>query len=135
MTKPIQNLARNTLESRFCSGDAGKPTRIRTGDNIACEELVREHGAHMLAVACLFLRNAEDSADAIQDAFLSAFRSLESFERNSTVRTWLHGIVVNVCFMKLRARSRSREVRIDDLFPAFDETGRHRPVAAGVQQR
>jgi DNA-directed RNA polymerase specialized sigma24 family protein len=50
------------------------------------------------------------------------------------VRTWLHRIVVNVWFMKLRTRSRSREVRIDDPLPAFDETGRHCPVAAGIQQ-
>jgi RNA polymerase sigma-70 factor (ECF subfamily) len=82
-------------------------------------------------VARRFLRTEEDSADAVQDAFLSAFRSLEGFERNSALGTWLHRIVVNVCLMRLRARSRSREVRIDDLLPTFDETGRHsHPVRA-----
>jgi RNA polymerase sigma-70 factor (ECF subfamily) len=71
------------------------------------------------------LRTEEDSADAVQDAFLSAFRSLEGFEGNSALGTWLHRILVNVCLMRLRARSRSREFRIDDLFPTFDETGHH----------
>src|SRR5262249_28736609 len=61
----------------------------------------------------------------------SAFRSLEGFEGNSALGTWLHRIVVNVCLMRLRAQSRSREVRIDDLLPTFDETGHHRrPVRA-----
>jgi RNA polymerase sigma-70 factor (ECF subfamily) len=83
----------------------------------------------MLAVARRLLRSEEDSADALQDAFLSAFRSLDNFEGNSTLGTWLHRIVVNVCLMRMRARSRSREVRIDETLPTFDETGHHsRPV-------
>src|SRR5919202_1274084 len=81
------------------------------------------------AGACRFLRTEEDSADAVQDAFLSAFRSLDGFEGNSGLGTWMHRIVVNVCLMRLRARSRSREVRIDDLLPTFDNSGHHsRPV-------
>jgi RNA polymerase sigma-70 factor (ECF subfamily) len=83
----------------------------------------------MLAVARRFLRTEEDSADAVQDAFLSAFHSLDGFEGNAALGTWLHRIVVNVCLMRLRARSRHREVRIDDLLPTFDETSHHsRPV-------
>jgi RNA polymerase sigma-70 factor (ECF subfamily) len=89
----------------------------------------------MLAVARRLLRTEEDSADAVQDAFLCAFRSLDGFEGNSALGTWLHRIVVNVCLMRLRARSRSREVRIDDLLPTFDETGHHgRPVRAWEDQ-
>jgi RNA polymerase sigma-70 factor (ECF subfamily) len=105
--------------------------RIRTGDERACEALVRQHSGRMLAVARRFLRTEEDSADAVQDAFLAAFRSLEGFQGNATLGTWLHRIVVNVCLTRLRARSRSREVRIDDWCPTFDETGHHRhPVRA-----
>jgi RNA polymerase sigma-70 factor (ECF subfamily) len=103
--------------------------RVRAGDEGAYEALVRRHGGRMLAVARRFLRTEEDSADAVQDAFLSAFRSLDGFEGNSALGTWLHRIVVNVCLMRLRARSRRREVRIDELLPTFDETGHHsRPI-------
>ena len=111
--------------NRCAPDDVALLERIRAGDERACEALVRHHGRRMLAVARRFLRTEEDSADAVQDAFLSAFRSLESFEGNSALGTWLHRIVVNVCLMRLRARSRSREVRIDDLLPTFDETGHH----------
>jgi RNA polymerase sigma-70 factor (ECF subfamily) len=103
--------------------------RIWAGDEGACEELVRRHAGRMLAVARRFLRSEEDSADAVQDAFLAAFRSLDGFAGHSALGTWLHRIVVNVCLMRLRARSRSREVQIEDLLPTFDETGHHtRPV-------
>src|SRR6516225_8505504 len=111
--------------NRCAPDDVALLERIRAGDERACEALVRQHGGRMLAVARRFLRTEEDSADAVQDAFLSAFRSLEGFQGNSALGTWLHRILVNVCIMRLRARSRSREARIDDLLPIFDETGHH----------
>ena len=102
---------------------------LRSGDEEAGAALVRKYGGRMLAVARRFLRCEEDSADAVQDAFLAAFRSLDKFEGNSSLGTWLHRIVVNACLTKLRAQSRSRAVPIDDLLPTFDETGHHtRPV-------
>jgi RNA polymerase sigma-70 factor (ECF subfamily) len=117
--------------NRCAPEDVELLARIRAGDESACEALVRQHSGRMLVVARRLLRTEEDSADAVQDAFLSAFRSLEGFEGNSALGTWLHRIVVNVCFMRLRARSRSREVRIDDLLPTFDQEGHHsHPVRA-----
>jgi RNA polymerase sigma-70 factor (ECF subfamily) len=117
--------ARNPDGLAGASDDGRLLERVRAGDERACEALVRRHGGRMLAVARRFLRTEEDSADAVQDAFLSAFRSLDGFEGNSALGTWLHRIVVNVCLMRLRALSRSREVRIDDLLPTFDESGHH----------
>jgi RNA polymerase sigma-70 factor (ECF subfamily) len=89
--------------------------RIRVGDANACAALVRQHTRSMLAVARRLLSTEEDSADAVQDAFLSAFRSLKGFEGQSTLGTWLQRIVVNVCLMKRRAQSRSRQIRMDPL--------------------
>ena len=99
--------------------------RLRAGDEQAFAELVREHGGRMLAVAQRFLRSSEDIADAVQEAFLAAFRSLGSFQGSSALSTWLHRIVVNACLMKLRSRSRRRECSVEDLLPRFDEAGRH----------
>ena len=107
------------------SDEAPLIARLRAGDESACETLVRRNAGRMLAVAGRFLRSEEDRADAVQDAFLSAFRSLDSFAGNSSLATWLHRIVVNACLMKLRRQSRKREVSIDALLPTFDETGHH----------
>src|SRR5262249_35415979 len=103
---------------------------LRRGDEQAYAVLVRQYGGRMLAVARRFLRREEDSADAVQDALVSAFRSLDSFAGNSQLWTWLHRVVVNACLMKLRSRSRHPTVSLNDLLPTFDETGHHaRPVA------
>ena len=128
----IKKLAASTVDppcaedwGTFPSGDAEILASVRAGNESACEAVVRQHGGRMLAVARRFLRTEEDSADAVQDAFLSAFRSLDDFEGNAALATWLHRILVNVCLMKLRTKSRCREVSIDDLLPSFDESGRH----------
>ena len=96
---------------------------LRRGEEAAFETLVREYGSRLLSVARRFLRDEEDARDALQDAFLSAFRSLDRFEENSRLSTWLHRIVVNSCLMKLRTRRRKAEEPIEDFLPKFQEDG------------
>ena len=81
------------------------------------------------------VETTDDAQDAVQDAFLSAFRNLDSFAGHSSLATWLHGILVNVCLLKLRSQSRKRSIPIDDLLPTFDESGHHaRPVREWTDQ-
>jgi RNA polymerase sigma-70 factor (ECF subfamily) len=98
-------------------------TRVRAGDERACEQLVREHGPRMLALARRFFACDDDAADAVQDAFISAFRSIHEFEGDSRLTTWLHRIVVNACLMKIR--SRKEHVSIESLLPSFAADGHH----------
>jgi len=100
--------------------------RLRGGDEAAFEQLVRDQGGRMLAVARRYLRSEEDARDAVQDAFCSAFRAMSSFQGGSSLATWLHRIVVNACLMKLRARSHRPEEPIEHLLPTFDDTGHSR---------
>lgn len=96
---------------------------LRGGDDRAYERLVSEHGGRMLAVARRMLRNEEEARDALQEAFVLAFRGLPRFAGESRLGTWLHRIVVNAALMKLR-RQRSRpEESIEELLPAFLEDG------------
>ena len=97
--------------------------RLRAGEEGAFEELVRSHGGRMLSVARRLLRDPDDAQDAVQDAFLSAFRSLDRFEGSARLSTWLHHIVVNAALMKLRTRRRKPETSIEDLLPRFLEDG------------
>jgi len=97
--------------------------RLRAGDEAAYEELVRAHGGRLLAVAWRFLRNDDDARDAVQDAFLSAFRALDRFEGGAKLSTWLHRITVNAALMTLRTRRRKPEGSIDELLPGFLEDG------------
>lgn len=99
--------------------------RLKDGDEHAYELMVRAFGGRMLAVAVRILRNEEDARDAVQTAYLSAFRSLPTFQEGSRLSTWLHRIVVNAALMKLRTRRRRPEASIESLLPAFLEDGHH----------
>lgn len=100
-------------------------SRLRAGDDSAYEELARKETPHLLAVARRLLRNEEDAQDAVQQAFLSAFRALPAFNGQSRLTTWLHRIVTNAALMKLRTRGRRPEESIEDLLPHFLEDGHH----------
>lgn len=99
--------------------------RLRSGDPRAFEELVRSAGPRLLAVTRRILGNEPDAQDAVQEAFLSAFRALDGFDGQCRVVTWLHRIAVNAALMKLRRARRRPEAPIDELLPQFDETGHH----------
>lgn len=96
---------------------------LRAGDQAAYEILVRTYSGRLLAVTRRLLRTEEDARDAVQDAFLSAFRALHTFEESSLLSTWLHRIGVNAALMKLRTRRRKPEEAIEDLLPKYLEDG------------
>lgn len=98
---------------------------LRSGDDRAYEQMVRAFGGRMMAVALRILRNEEDARDAVQTAYLSAFRSLGAFEGGCRLSTWLHRIVVNAALMKIRGRRRRPEESIESLLPTYLEDGHH----------
>lgn len=104
--------------------EAALVTRMQAGDDEAFEACVRRHCGQMLLVARRILRNDEDANDAVQDAFLSAFKGIGRFEGQSKLATWLHRIVVNAALGRLRSRQRRPEKSIEDLLPHFGE-GEH----------
>jgi RNA polymerase sigma-70 factor (ECF subfamily) len=97
--------------------------QLRAGDERAFEQVVRAYGGRLLAVARRIVGTEEDARDVVQDAFLNAFRSLDRFEGNAKLSTWLHRIVVNAALMKLRTRKRKPEQPIDALLPGFQDDG------------
>jgi len=72
------------------------------GDPDAFSELFRRHRDRMWAVALRTTRDPEMAADAVQEAFIAAFRRADSFRGEAAVTTWLHRIVVNSCLDRLR---------------------------------
>ena len=99
--------------------------RLQVGEEAAYRTLVESHGGRMLAVARRYLRSDDDAQDAVQDAFLSAFRSIGGFKGDARLSTWLHRIVVNAALMKIRTKERKPEQLIEDLLPRFLEDGHH----------
>ena len=75
--------------------------------NTALEDMCVASRNRLVAVALSILRNRDDAEDAVQEAFLSAYRHWRSFEGRSALRTWLTRIVLNAAFMILRKRKPS----------------------------
>ncbi len=107
--------------------DAALVAGLRGGDAAAFETLVRKYMAVLLRVARRFMRSEEDARDAVQDAFINAFRSIGSFAANAQLSTWLHRIVINACLMRLRTQRRHPEEDIEEYLPRFREDGHQLP--------
>ena len=99
--------------------------RLRAGDEAAYELMVRAYGGRLFAVAQRILRNEEDARDAVQSAYVAAFRALDRFEGGSLLSTWLHRIVVNAALMRLRSRRRRPEESLEPLLPTFLADGHY----------
>src|SRR5579863_4706102 len=88
--------------------------RILAGDAHAYAELVNRHKARGMTLALRMLNSREDAEEALQDAFVRAFRALPKFEMKSSFGTWFYRIVFNVCSTALQKRGAAFAVSLDD---------------------
>ncbi|MFC6577630.1 MULTISPECIES: RNA polymerase sigma factor SigM [Planomonospora] len=118
-------------EARTAMSDADLLTRHIAGDPHAFSEIVKRHRDRMWAVALRTLGDPDEAADAVQDAFVSAYRKADSFRGEAAVTTWLHRIVVNACLDRMRRKS-VRPVADDELIEAAE---RETPVPDQTAER
>ncbi len=78
--------------------------RAQHGDTVAFDELVARYADKVHRLTYKVLRHEEDAEDALQDAFLSAYRNLSRFKGESTFSTWLYRVAMNAALMRLRKR-------------------------------
>lgn len=101
--------------------------RCLAGSSSAFEPLVRRHEGRALAVAGALLGDADDAADAVQDAFVRAYRTLGRLTPGSAFGPWFRTILRNLCVDRLRAprtrRRRPLEERSVDRRAWHDATG------------
>ena len=71
----------------------------------AFDRLVKRHERRMFRVAHNLLHHHEDAQDAVQEAFLNAFRKLQQFQGRSKFSTWLTHITVNQALAKAAQRA------------------------------
>lgn len=94
--------------------------KVLAGNNPAAESLVRRHAGWMLSLARHYTQDQAIAEDCVQEAFANAFSRLATFEHRSSLRTWLHRIVVNQALMKLRSGRARKENELEELQPEFD---------------
>ena len=94
------------------------------------EELIDQHGDDILRLCLLYMGERQLAEDAFQETFVRAWRHLPGFRGESSVKTWLSHIAVNVCRDMLRTpwlrmRRSARSVEEMEHLPAPDATPRH----------
>ena len=99
----------------------------KNGDAAAFEELVKRYDNKLFRIARHITHNQEDAQDAVQEAFLKAFRQITQFGENSQFSTWLTRITINESLTKLRKQRHNQEVSVDDNFQSP-----HSDVAFGL---
>lgn len=90
--------------------DASLAQRVANGDLQAFELVMRRHNRRLYRLARATLRNDAEAEDALQEAYIAAFRSMASYRRDATLATWLSRLVLNECFSRLRREKRRHNI-------------------------
>ena len=88
--------------------------RVAAGDQIAFQLLMRRHNQTLYRTARSILKDDAEAEDAVQEAYLLAYRAMDKFRGDAKLSTWLVRIVVNESIARMRKHSRRAEViRLD----------------------
>jgi len=122
----------------------GAPEALAHHHQSGVEELTNifvDRWQSLYRIAMRQLENVADAEDAVQDAFLSAYKHLDQFKRQARMSTWVTTIVINSARMKLRRRPRNVHVALSDQTEDHDSKQvlemlrDHRPNPEEVSQR
>lgn len=82
------------------------------GDSAAFEQLVLRYQTQVYNLALRMVNNDADAQDLAQEAFVRAWRALDSFQFSSQFSTWLYRLTSNICIDFLRAQKKHRSVSL-----------------------
>jgi RNA polymerase sigma-70 factor (ECF subfamily) len=104
------------MSSAHATPDLALAERIGARDTAAFEQLMRQHNPRLFRVVRAILKDDAEAEDALQEAYIDAYRHIGEFEGRAQFGTWLTRIAINHALMRLRKRGRdSVVVSIDQL--------------------
>lgn len=96
---------------------------IKAGDDRAFEQMVARYHARVYSLSYGVLRNSEDAEEATQDAFLTLFRKIGTFDESKKFFSWFYRVALNTAYSRARRRPALPTVAIDDYLPRFHSDG------------
>src|SRR5579872_3294201 len=99
-----------TAERSAAAQDRSMASRIASGDPVAFECMMRHYNRRLYRLARATLRDRTEAEDALQDAYICAYRSMGSFRGEASLGTWLSRLVLNECFARMRRTGRRENV-------------------------
>ncbi|HET7610038.1 MAG TPA: RNA polymerase sigma factor [Gammaproteobacteria bacterium] len=101
--QPTAGLAADAPDSELAA-------RVAAGERAAFEALMRRHNRALFRTARAILRDDAEAEDALQEAYLQAYRAIGGFRAEAKLGTWLARIVANEALMRVRKRARRAEI-------------------------
>jgi RNA polymerase sigma-70 factor, ECF subfamily len=102
---------------------------FRRGDLSAFDGLVARWERKIRGAVHRILGNEEEARDVCQEAFLKAYRALDSFKSEARFSSWLYQIALNLCRDRLRRRRGRTMVSLDEVEQAGTPLATRRPSA------
>jgi RNA polymerase sigma factor (sigma-70 family) len=90
--------------------DLALAQRAGSGDRAAFEQVMRRYNRRLFRLARATLRDDAEAEDALQDAYIAAFRNLHKYKGNAALSTWLSRLVLNECLGRLRRTARRNNI-------------------------
>lgn len=100
MTQPLPR------EGHPDQADAELAARVAQGDHTAFEALMRRYNRALFRTARAILRDDAEAEDALQDAYMKAYRTIGTYRGDARLSTWLARVVANEALMRLRKHAR-----------------------------
>ena len=97
----------NPVSGEYVSADVELARAVAAGDHDAFRALMQRHNRLLYRTARSIVKDDSDAEDAVQNAYLLAYRKIGKFRGEAKLSTWLVRIVVNEALASLRKRSRS----------------------------
>src|SRR5262245_26562477 len=125
-----------TVDRLVIDRDAGLAEALRLREPTAAERLVATYGDRAYRMAVRITGNGQDAEEAVQDAFWSVVRKIDTFRGDSAIGSWVYRIVANAAYEKVRRRPQATvEISPDEVLPTFHEDGRYAGVIADWSSR
>ena len=105
--------------------DLALARRIADRDERAFETVMRAHNRLLFRIARSILKDEAEAEDAVQEAYLAAYRSIGGFRGGAKLSTWLARIVMNEAYMRLRKQRRAAVVPLESAPRARGEDDLH----------
>lgn len=100
--------------------DAELAVRAAQGDALAFQQIMRRHNRLLFRTGRSILKDDDEAQDALQEAYLRAWRSLGAFRAEAQLSTWLVRIVANEALGRLRRRGSAQVIAFDTAVETLD---------------
>lgn len=105
----------NQASDQAATADLDLFHAAKRGNYDAFEQIVRRHHDRVYRLAFGMMKNQSEAEEVVQETFLNAWKSIDSFRADSTPATWIYRIAANAALTRLRSKRRNPTLAFDEV--------------------